>query len=130
MTRRAIMTVIACDVIRICGSGEIGRMTTVAVLGSPRIHIVDMAGIARHGLMRPGQRECGQCMIEGRRFPCCRRVTWRTVMAVVACDVIRICGSGEIGRMATVAICGNTRVHIVDMTGNAGNGLMRTGQWK
>ena len=62
-----------------------------------------MALDARHGEMRPGEREGRQIMIECCRCPPGHRVTLRAIVVEVVRDVIRICHTGKVTCVARVA---------------------------
>jgi len=98
------MTVVTGHVVWIRRSGEVRRMTTITIGVQPGEDVVDMTGIACNTLVSTGQRERRGSMVERCGFPCCSRVTRRTVMAEIARQVIRICGRSKICCVTAVAI--------------------------
>jgi hypothetical protein len=98
------MAEVACHVVRIRGSLEVGLMAIVARARQSDVLVVDMALSARNRLMRPSQRKLSRRVTEDGRPPRCGGVARLTVMAEIAQHVVRILRLLEITLMALVAV--------------------------
>ena len=89
-----------------------------------------MTGSAGRCFMRPGQRESGRIVIEGRGSPRGLGMAFQAVSVELIGCVVRIRGLVVIILMACPAILGRSRVPVVRMAGDAGSGFMGSSQGK
>lgn len=87
-----------------------------------------MALCTGHADVRTGQGKRRVVVIEGRLGPGRGVMAGGTSGGEAGCDVVRVSGSGVIGFVARVAICGHRRVVAVGMALRAWNGGVRTCQ--
>ena len=65
-------------------------MTGIASRVGELVVVVRVARLTRCRHVRTRQRELGRAVIEGRRLPSRRRMTRRTVLAEIACNVVGV----------------------------------------
>ncbi len=115
MTRLAILTEVARDVIWIRRAIEIRAVALVAIRIHQLVIPVRMARLARGRKVRPCQREFCGAMVEGRGLPRRRGMARLAVLAEVAGNVVRIRRAGEIRAVTLIAIRKHQRIVVVDV---------------
>ena len=110
--------------IRIGGAIIIVLVAEETLRGSSRVLTIDMAQVARHGLVGACQWEIGVVVIKRGRAPCSRRVAHSAVVRELVCQMIGVGRRVIVRLMAREAVRRRSCILTVDMTLGAGNGLM------
>ena len=113
---------------RIIGAAVVGLMAAVATGGQRGEVVVGVALVARQGDVRSGEREAGGVVVECCRVPAAGGVALRAIRREARCDVIGICGGGEVLLVTGVAGSWSGRVVVVGVALRAGQRGMHAGK--
>ncbi len=112
------------------GTGEVSAVALIAIGEYQLVIPVRVARLARRGRVCARQRELGGAVVKCCRLPSCCCMARLTILAEVACDMIWIRGTREIGAVALVAAGEGNLIIVVGMTHLALNRCVRSSQWK
>ncbi len=130
VTLGAIMTEVACYMVRIGCVCEIRLMTLIAIRVHKLVVAIHVTRLALDGNVRPRQWEPGRAMIERRRAPSRCRVALGTIMTEVSAGVVRVARLQELCLVTLIAIGRELRELVALMTCSALRSLVRPGKRK
>ena len=104
MTRLACGREARCVMHRIRRAVEIGDMTLITTRINKLVVAARMTVLARHTDVGTGQRELRCAVVKRCGLPRCSTVTCLTVLAEIACNVIRIGRTGKICGVTLIAV--------------------------